>query len=111
MVAVEGNHGAAVELGVPEFCRCTRFSRVGPSREYVSETDDLILAVGGDGIAGAVQLEAPVRIHLLQSDGEQLQNFAGKVFIGIDSVARLVVIHHVQIVPHHGAQGNVRQQR
>ena len=77
----------------------------------MSEADDLVLTVGRDGIAGAIELQGAVGIHLLQSNGEQLQNFTGKVFVGIHAVARLVVIHHVQIVPHDGAQSDVRQQR
>src|SRR5918993_855480 len=52
-----------------------------PSREDACEIVDGTLRVGRDQVALSVQLERPVAVHLVEADGEELQELTRVVLV------------------------------
>src|SRR5277367_3476717 len=83
--------------------------RIRPSGKKSSKAFDRRLLVGWDCIAILVKHRGSVEVELLQTNGEQLHYFPGIVLVGCANFAP-VVIRHVEVVAHGGANGDVVQQ-
>ena len=54
-----------------------------PAGEDAGEADDDVLIVSGHHIAFGIEDQRAVRPHAVQADGEQLENLAGIIFVGM----------------------------
>ena len=89
---------------------------VGPTGEDLGHLGDDILIVGGDGQAGRVELEGAVGQKEIQTDGEELHDLAGVVFVGRGERAAggvkggLRIPERAEVNRHHRIEGDVFQQ-
>ncbi len=86
---------------------------VGPSGEDVSQVLDVVLGIGGDRIAAAVELQAPVRVEEVDADREELHHLPRVVLVRRDRSCgvRLVVVDHVEVMAHCRIERQVPEDR
>ena len=72
-----------------------------------AERHHVILGVGGNRIAGAIQDGRAIDIQLVETQAEELHDFARVVFVGVLADGGLVVVDHVQVVAHRRRQRDV----
>ena len=75
---------------------------IGPTRKRARDVVNARLVIGGDRIAGAIELRPAVLVHEVEADGEELHHFPRVVFIRTryDTVAEIEILAHRRIQRH-----------
>ena len=83
MVTVEHHHGRVKHSSVaPELRFLTVCTSIGQTRENLGEFTNISVVVGGDWPAIGIQFLGTVRVQLVNTDGEELHDLTGVIFIG-----------------------------
>ena len=103
---IHGEHLSGVISRVVGFCRGPGRGRISPTRQNFRHIGDNRPIVGGNGILVLVENRGAVGIQLRQPKGEQLHQLTRVIFVGGGVFGRigLVVVCHVQISAHGGAE-------
>src|SRR6202008_2100956 len=107
VIGFNGNHATAVVFGVVGLRRFSWLNGIGPAGEGAAEVHDVVLGVSGNGLAGSVENGSAVGIELIQTETEQLHDFAGVVLVGLRAGGGSIVINHVEVGSNSGSEGDV----
>ncbi len=110
VIRCERNHRANIVGRIVNLQRGSGSGRIGPARVHFRKILDCGLIVSWNGlIRHGVELQCSILIQLEQPNREQLQQLAGIILVGPGVSRRigLVVIPHVEVLAHGGAERNV----